>query len=62
MSGGAAMHPDLPGKVIESTQRAKPAQGYGMTEVCGLSIYTAGDLFWLGRKAVGRSCPPWKAR
>ena len=26
--GGAAMHPDLPSKVIESTQRAKPAQGY----------------------------------
>ena len=35
--GGAAMHPDLPSKVIESTERAKPAQRYGMTEVCVIS-------------------------
>ena len=42
--GGAAMHPDLPNKVVEATERAKPAQGYGMTEVCGISTYTTGDL------------------
>ena len=55
--GGAAMHPDLPGKVIESTQRAKPAQGYGMTEVCGLSTYTAGDLFLARPDSCGPLVP-----
>ena len=55
--GGAAMHPDLPGKVIESTQRAKPAQGYGMTEVCGMSTYTAGDLFLARPESCGPLVP-----
>ena len=55
--GGAAMHPDLPGKVIESTQRAKPAQGYGMTEVCGISTYTAGDLFLARPESCGPLVP-----
>ena len=55
--GGAAMHPDLPSKVIESTQRAKPAQGYGMTEVCGLSTYTAGDLFLARPESCGPLVP-----
>ena len=48
------MHPDLPAKVIETTKRAKPAQGYGMTEVCGISTYTTGDLF----VARPQSCGP----
>jgi acyl-CoA synthetase (AMP-forming)/AMP-acid ligase II len=52
--GGAAMHPDLPGKVVETTKRAKPSQGYGMTEVCGISTYTTGDLF----VARPQSCGP----
>ena len=39
------MHPDLPKKVIDSTERAKPTQGYGMTEVCGLGTYTTGELY-----------------
>jgi len=52
--GGAAMHPDLPGKVVETTKRAKPAQGYGMTEVCGITTYTTGDLF----VARPQSCGP----
>ena len=55
--GGAAMHPDLPNKVIESTQRAKPAQGYGMTEVCGISTYTAGDLFLARPESCGPLVP-----
>ncbi len=55
--GGAAMHPDLPGKVIENTQRAKPAQGYGMTEVCGLTTYTAGDLFLARPESCGPLVP-----
>ncbi len=55
--GGAAMHPDLPNKVVEKTQRAKPAQGYGMTEVCGISTYTAGDLFLARPQSCGPLVP-----
>lgn len=55
--GGAAMHPDLPSKVIETTQRAKPAQGYGMTEVCGISTYTTGDLFLARPQSCGPLVP-----
>ena len=51
------MHPDLPSKVIESTERAKPAQGYGMTEVCGISTYTAGDLFLARPESCGPLVP-----
>ncbi len=55
--GGAAMHPDLPGKVVETTQRAKPAQGYGMTEVCGITTYTTGDLFLARPQSCGPLVP-----
>ena len=55
--GGAAMHPDLPNKVVETTKRAKPAQGYGMTEVCGISTYTTGDLFLERPQSCGPLVP-----
>ena len=55
--GGAAMHPDLPNKVVETTKRAKPTQGYGMTEVCGLSTYTTGDLFLARPQSCGPLVP-----
>ena len=55
--GGAAMHPDLPNKVVEATERAKPAQGYGMTEVCGISTYTTGDLFLARPQSCGPLVP-----
>jgi long-chain acyl-CoA synthetase len=55
--GGAAMHPDLPGKVVATTQRAKPAQGYGMTEVCGITTYTTGDLFLARPESCGPLVP-----
>lgn len=43
--GGAAMQPDLAGKVVRETQKAQPTQGYGMTEVSGIISYTLGDCF-----------------
>ena len=55
--GGAAMHPDLPSKVVETTKRAKPAQGYGMTEVCGIASYTTGDLFVARPESCGPLVP-----
>ncbi len=42
--GGAAVQPDLVGKIDEARGGAKPGQGYGMTEVCGI-ISTSGGFF-----------------
>jgi hypothetical protein len=55
--GGAAMHPDLPNKVIESTQRAKPCSGLrdDGRSVGSVPIRRA-ICFWRGQKAAGLSC------
>jgi long-chain acyl-CoA synthetase len=42
--GGAAVQPDLVEK-IEQQGGARPSQGYGMTEVCGIISASAGDYF-----------------
>lgn len=60
--GGAAMQPDLVGKVAAETKRAKPAQGYGMTEVCGLISYIAGDIFLERPSSVGPMVPSLEGR
>ena len=51
---GERLHPDLPNKVVETTKRAKPAQGYGMTEVCGISTYNG--RFVSGRPQSALPC------
>ena len=55
--GGAAMQPDLVGKVAAETERAKPTQGYGMTEVCGIITYIAGDIFLERPSSAGPLVP-----
>ena len=60
--GGAAMQPDLVGKVAEVTQRAKPTQGYGMTEVCGIISYIAGDIFLERPSSAGPLVPVLEGR
>ena len=60
--GGAAMQPDLVGKVAAETKRAKPAQGYGMTEVCGIISYIAGDIFIERPSSVGPMVPTLEGR
>lgn len=60
--GGAAMQPDLVGKVAAQTKRAKPAQGYGMTEVSGLISYIAGDLFLEFPSSAGPLVPGLQGR
>ena len=55
--GGAAMQPDLVGKVAAEMKRAKPAQGYGMTEVCGIISYIAGDIFIERPSSAGPMVP-----
>jgi acyl-CoA synthetase (AMP-forming)/AMP-acid ligase II len=46
--GGAAVQPDLIGKIDTTARGAQPGQGYGMTEVCG--IISASDGFFLSDK------------
>lgn len=55
--GGAAMQPDLVGKVAAEMKRAKPAQGYGMTEVCGIISYITGDIFLERPSSAGPMVP-----
>ena len=51
------MQPDLVGRVAAEMKRAKPAQGYGMTEVCGLISYIAGDIFLERPASAGPLAP-----
>ena len=43
--GGAAVQPDLVEKIDKAGKGARPSQGYGMTEVCGIISASAGDYF-----------------
>ena len=43
--GGAAVQPDLVDKIDKQAKGARPSQGYGMTEVCGIISASAGDYF-----------------
>ncbi|MEE4203054.1 MAG: class I adenylate-forming enzyme family protein [Halieaceae bacterium] len=60
--GGAAMQPDLTGKVASQTKRAKPTQGYGMTEVSGIITYIAGDIFLARPESCGPLVPTLEGR
>ena len=46
--GGAAVQPDLVGKIDDGARGAKAGQGYGMTETCGIISTSAG--FFLSDK------------
>ena len=41
--GGSAVQPDLVDKIERQGKGARPSQGYGMTEVCGIISASAGD-------------------
>lgn len=60
--GGAAMQPDLTAKVAAQTARAKPTQGYGMTEVSGIITYIAGDIFLARPESCGPLAPTLEGR
>lgn len=55
--GGAAVQPDLISKIRQAGNGAEPAQGYGLTEVCGLAAGSSG--FFLSEKpnSAGRIVP-----
>ncbi|MEQ1699816.1 MAG: AMP-binding protein, partial [Ilumatobacteraceae bacterium] len=52
--GGAALQPDLVGKIAGALKNGQPSTGYGMTETCG--IITANSSRWFVAKP--ESCGP----
>lgn len=52
--GGAALQPDLVGKIAGALKNGQPSTGYGMTETCG--IITANSSRWFIAKP--ESCGP----
>ncbi len=52
--GGAALQPDLVGKIADALPNGQPSTGYGMTETCG--IITANSSRWFVAKPA--SCGP----
>ncbi len=60
--GGAAMQPDLVGKVPTAMPGTKPNTGYGMTETCGLIAAQALEFFLDRPKSVGPAVPTIEAR
>ena len=60
--GGAAVQPDLVKKVDAVTKKARPAQGYGMTEVCGIITYIAGDVFVERPSSCGYLAPTFEGK
>jgi len=52
--GGAALQPDLVGKIAGALRNGQPSTGYGMTETCG--IITANSSRWFVAKPA--SCGP----
>ncbi len=52
--GGAALQPDLVGKIAGALKSGNPTTGYGMTETCG--IITANSARWFVAKPA--SCGP----
>ncbi len=60
--GGAAVQPDLVEKIEKSARGARPSQGYGMTEVCGIISASAGDYFVDKPTSAGIVMPIFETR
>jgi acyl-CoA synthetase (AMP-forming)/AMP-acid ligase II len=60
--GGAAVQPDLVEKIDKQGGGARPSQGYGMTEVCGIISASAGDYFVDKPQSAGIVMPVFDTR
>ncbi|KGE04896.1 class I adenylate-forming enzyme family protein [Pseudohaliea rubra] len=60
--GGAAMQPDLVGKVSETIRTARPNTGYGMTETSGIITAVSMEFFMDRPTSVGPAMPTFEAR
>jgi acyl-CoA synthetase (AMP-forming)/AMP-acid ligase II len=60
--GGAAMQPDLVGKVPEHMPGTRPNTGYGMTETCGIIAALALEFYLDRPTSVGPVMPTLEAK
>ncbi|MDP5052651.1 MAG: acyl--CoA ligase, partial [Congregibacter sp.] len=60
--GGAAMQPDLVGKVPKAMPGTRPNTGYGMTETCGIIAALALEFFMDRPTSVGPAMPTFEAK
>ena len=60
--GGAAVQPDLVEKIDKVGKGARPSQGYGMTEVCGIISASAGDYFVDKPNSAGIVMPNYEVK
>lgn len=60
--GGAAMQPDLVGKVPSHMPGTRPSTGYGMTETCGIIAALALEFFMDRPTSVGPAMPTLEAK
>lgn len=55
--GGAALHPDLVGKIDRSLRYGRPNTGYGLTETSGIVTANQAQLYTLKASSCGRVVP-----
>lgn len=60
--GGAAMHPDLVGKVPQMLPGARPSTGYGLTETSGIIAAVSLEFFMDRPRSVGPAMPTFEVR
>jgi acyl-CoA synthetase (AMP-forming)/AMP-acid ligase II len=60
--GGAAMQPDLVGKVPQNMPGTRPSTGYGMTETCGIIAALSLEFFMDRPSSVGPAVPTMEAK
>jgi long-chain acyl-CoA synthetase len=60
--GGAALQPDLVGKIEAQGRGARPNTGYGLTETSGIITSVAGDFFVGKPESCGLVMPDYEAK
>ena len=60
--GGAALQPDLVGKIAGALKKGQPSTGYGMTETCGIITANAARWFLAKPESCGPVVPTLEAK
>jgi long-chain acyl-CoA synthetase len=60
--GGAALQPDLVGKIAGALKKGQPSTGYGMTETCGIITANAARFFIAKPESCGPVVPTLEAK
>ncbi len=60
--GGAALQPDLVGKIAGALEKGQPTTAYGMTETCGIITANSAQLFLAKPESCGSIVPTLEAK